>query len=95
MKNVICQVLGEDSGGQHEIEVYRVGKYEEGGARHLQVKFNSQITIAEMLNRSWKLASSDDFKTVYIRKDHNEEKRTKIGKLLQEVKEKSFLKFIF
>ena len=39
------------------------------------------IPVAKMLNRSWKLASSDDFKTVYIGKDHNEEQRMEIREL--------------
>ncbi|KAG0713601.1 hypothetical protein GWK47_015867 [Chionoecetes opilio] len=56
-------------------EVYRLGKFEEGGARPMKVKFLSQITLNELMNKTCKLAGKEKFTTVWLRRDMKEEER--------------------
>lgn len=62
----------EEIQGETE-EVFRLGKYVEGGAHPLKVKFQMQATVNKTLFRTYKLAGIEDLKNVWIRHDVNEE----------------------
>lgn len=70
-------------------EVYRLGKYNEGTDRPLKIKFRTQVAATKVLDKTWKLAQSEEYKDVWIREDLNEEERTKRKKLVNESKEKN------
>ncbi len=56
-------------------EVYRIGKYNQGKSRSLKIKLKSQTAAEETLAKVWKLAKSNEFKQVWIRRGMNEKER--------------------
>ena len=70
-------------------EVGRIGKYKEGGKRPVRIKFKSQTAAGEVLQRSGKLKVTEEYKTVWIKKDMNEEERAEEKDLWNEMKEKN------
>ncbi len=77
---------------EDEIEVYRIGKYDQGKSRPLKIKLKSQTAAEETLANAWKLAKSNEFKQVWIRKELNEEERKKLNELRSEAKERNELR---
>ncbi|MPC99531.1 hypothetical protein E2C01_094951 [Portunus trituberculatus] len=74
---------------QGEIEeVSRIGRYEEGKARPMRIKFKSQALAEEVLTGSWRLGKREDYKDIWIRRDMNAEERNKTSDLWKQVKEK-------
>ncbi len=70
-------------------EVYRIGKYDQGKSRPLKIKLKSQTAGEETLVNVWKLAKSNKFKQVWIRREMNEEERKKLNELRSEAKERN------
>ncbi len=70
-------------------EVYRIGKYDQGKSRPLKVKLKSQTAAEETLANGWKLAKSNEFKQVWIRREMNGEERKKLNELRSEAKERN------
>ena len=69
-------------------EVIRLGKFEEGKQRPMRIKLKLQTTAEHALARSWRLATSEEYKKVWVRQDLNEEERAKLNELWNEAKEK-------
>jgi len=92
VREILKAVQEENSDQNEEIEVYRLGQYEEGGVRHMKGKFRSQITVSKILPRAWKLAQKEENKKIWIRRDMNEKERAKLSELYKETKEKNELK---
>ena len=92
-EEVVEAVCEEQDGGSkisEEIEeVFRLGKYEENKSRPLKIRLRSQVAAEELVARSWKLASRECYKKVWLRRDLNEEERGKVNALWNEAKEKN------
>ena len=87
--DVVRHVQDESDEWVNEIEeVHRLGKYKEGEARPLKVKFRAQSTAVEVISNAWKLDRVERYKKVWIKRDMNEE-RQKINELIKEAKEKN------
>ena len=88
----VIQVLNdeEEEALEKEIdEVQRIGKYKEGGKRPIRIKFKSQTAAMEVLQRTGKLKETEKYKSVWIKKDLNEEERVQEKELWNEMKEKN------
>ena len=84
-ERIIREVEDEEKRFEDEIEeVTRIGRYVEGGSRPLRVKFQSQAAAEEVLVRAQKLARKEEFKKVWIKRDHSAEEREKIRELWNE-----------
>ena len=70
-------------------EVHRVGKYQEGKDRPLKVRFSTQVGTEEVLAGAWRLAKTEEYKEVWIKKDMNEEERIAQRGLVDEAKQKN------
>ena len=80
----------EDEALEKEIdEIHRIGKYVEGGKRPIRIKFKSQSAATDVLQRTGKLKEMESYKTVWIKKDLNEDERTTEKELWNEMKEKN------
>ena len=89
-KGIIRMVQDEDQNFDGEIEeVYRIGRYTEGGKRPLKIKMRSQVSVEEILARTGKLADKEEFKGVWIKRDMNLEEREREKKLREEALEKN------
>ncbi len=55
----------------------------------MKIKLKSQTAAEETLANVWKLAKSDKFKQVWIRREMNEEERKKVNELRSEAKERN------
>ena len=89
-KEVVASVKEVNSEIEEEVEeVYRLGRYKEGGERPMKIKFRSQTVVNEIINRTWKLSENEKFKKVWIRRDLNEEERKKMSELYMEAKQKN------
>ncbi len=88
---LVLSVINEgDTKLEDEIEeVYRIGKYDQGKSRPLKIKLKSQTAAEETLVNAWKLAKSNKFKQVWIRREMNEEERMKLNELRSEAKERN------
>ena len=87
----LIKVLNEESEDlEEEIdEIKRMGKYTEGGKRPVRIKFKSQTTATEVLNRTGKLNEREEYKTVWIQKDLNKEERAEMKELCRVRNEKN------
>ena len=65
-----------------------VGKFEEGKQRPMRIRLRSQVAAERVLAGSWRLASKEEYKKVWVRRDLNEDERAKLGELWNEAKEK-------
>ena len=89
-ENIVRNVLDEGEDWVNEIEeVHRLGKYTEGGARPLKLKFRVQTTASEVISHTWRLTKVEQYKNVRIKRDVNEEERSKINELIKEAKKKN------
>lgn len=89
-REIIKEVEEDNAEVVEEIEeVFRLGKYEEGKARPMKIKFKSQAAATKVLERTWTLAQTERYKDVWIRKDLNEEERARRNELMNEAKEKN------
>ena len=91
---MIVETVSEEQDGGNKLneeieEVFRLGKYEENKHRPLKIRMRSQVAAEELIARSWKLASKESFKKVWIRRDLNEDERMKVNELWTEAKEKN------
>lgn len=90
VKKVVKEVQGEDLDLEREIEeVYRIGKYSEERKRPLKVKLRSQVVVDEILSKTGKLATREEYKEVWIKRDMILEEREKERELRREAKEKN------
>merc|ERR1711980_80522 len=83
--------MGDDEAREfrEEIEqVTRIGKFEEGKQRPMRIRLRSQVAAERVLARSWRLASKEEYKKVWVRRDLNEDERAKLSELWNEAKEK-------
>lgn len=90
----VVQTIDEEQEGGSKIseeieEVFRLGKYEVNKSRPLKIRLRSQVAAEELVAKSWKLATKEGYKAVWIRRDLNEEERGKIKELWNEAKEKN------
>ena len=90
-KEIIAKLNTEsDDKYEDEIEeVFRLGKYVEGGARPLKIRFRSQNTVEELLWRTSKFSKEEELKNLWLRRDLNEEERNRLKELVQTAKEKN------
>ena len=87
---VVNEVKSEGSNLENEIEEFRrLGKYVPGKMRPLKIKFKSQIDAEEALAGASRLAKREEYKSVWIKKDLNEEERAKESEIWQEAKTKN------
>ena len=90
IKKIMKEVKSDDSNLENEIEEHkRLGKYEEGKRRPVKIKFRSQLDVEEALAGANKLAKTETFKNIWIKKDLNEEERARINELWTEAKAKN------
>ena len=89
-KDMITSVQDKGQGLKREIEeVYRIGRYKEGGQRPLKIKMRAQASVEEILARTGKLAGSTKYKDMWIKRDVNLEEREREKELRNEAKEKN------
>ena len=90
-KEIIAKLNTEtDDKYEEEIEeVFRLGKYVEGGARPLKIRFRSQNTVEELLWRTGRLSKEEELKNLWLRRDINEEERNRLKELVKTAKEKN------
>ncbi len=89
-KEVIQEVDKDNTEAAEEIEeVYRLGKYAEGKDRPMKIIFRIQVAVTKILERTWRLAQTEKYKGVWIRKDLNEEERARMNELINEAKTKN------
>ncbi|MPC75628.1 hypothetical protein E2C01_070021 [Portunus trituberculatus] len=91
IKNILMTVAEEGNQAINLVEEFhRFGKFEEQKERPLKIKFATQVQAVVVLNGSWKLASNDELKNVWINKDlDEEEERTRVKELVTEAKQKN------
>ncbi len=70
-------------------EVYRIGKYDENGTRPMKIRFTSQTAVEHVLQRTGKLTKIEEMKEIWIKRDMNEEERSKLKKLRVEAQSKN------
>ena len=70
-------------------ETHRIGKYNEGNTRPLKVRMRSQLAVEEITARANRLAQTEEYKDIWIKRDMNLEERQKERELRQEAKEKN------
>ena len=88
-KGVINKIQDENQELEKDIEeVFRIGKYVEGRHRPIKIKLKLQTTIEELLARSARLASKEETKDIWMKRDMNMEEREKEKFLRTEAKEK-------
>ena len=76
--------------GEGEVEeVYRIGKYNEEKVRPVKIKMRSQVAAEEILTKTGKLALSQEYKKVWIKRDMNEEEREKKNELRKIARERN------
>ena len=90
----VVETVCEDQDGGNKLseeieEIFRLGKYEENKHRPLKIRMRSQVAAEELIAKSWKLASKEDYRRVWIRRDLNEDERVKVNELWNEAKEKN------
>ncbi len=69
-----------------KIKYRRIGKYEQGKRRPVKIKLKSQTAAEDALENAWRLAKSDKYKQVWLRREMNEEGKKKDSKLRRESK---------
>ena len=90
VRDIVTLVQDEEQGLEREIEeVFRLGKYKEGGKRPLKVRMRSQVATEGILARTGKLAEREEYKNVWIKRDMNVEEREREKDLRREAKEKN------
>ena len=88
-KKVVRQVQdGTQSLEQEVEETHRIGKYNEVNTRPLKVRKRSQLAVEEITARASRLAQTEEYKEIWIKRDMNLEERQKEKDLRQEAKEK-------
>ena len=89
-KEIIASIVDEGEGIVEQIEeVNRLGKYVEKGVRPMKIRFCSQVAAETVLAKSWKLAEVNGMKEIWLRRDLNEEERSKQKELRDEVRAKN------
>ena len=69
-KGVINKIQDENQELEKDTEeVFRIGKYVEGRHRPIKIKLKSQTTVEELLARSARLASKEETKDIWIKRD--------------------------
>ncbi|XP_076060288.1 uncharacterized protein LOC143036613 [Oratosquilla oratoria] len=56
-------------------EKFRLGKYSTDKTRPIKIKFRSQTTVEKILSKTGKLATNDQYKKVWIKREMNKEER--------------------
>ncbi len=87
-KEIIGKIVGDETDIQIE-EVYRIGKYSEGGKRPMKIRLNTQAAAEYILRRTSLLRKIEGMKDIYIRREMNEEERNKVKELKEEAKTKN------
>ncbi len=87
-KEIIGKIVGDETDIQIE-EVYRIGKYSEGGKRPMKIRLNTQAAAEYTLRRTSLLRKIEGVKDIYIRREMNEEERNKVKELKEEAKTKN------
>ncbi len=90
VKRIVSFLQDDEQELEREVEeVYRMGKYKEGEKRPLKVKMRSQGAAEELLARTGKLAGSEEYKNIWVKRDMNLEEREREKELRHEAKEKN------
>ena len=89
--NKILHLVQEDEPeiGKQIEEMYRLGKYNTDKTRPIKIKFRSQTTAENILAKTGKLADSEQYKKVWIKREMNKEERELEKTLRQQAKEKN------
>ena len=90
-KEILGKVMEEDdeNRGIHIEEVHRIGKYTVEGKRPMKIRLNNQVAAEYILKRTGLLRKAEDMKDIYIRREMNEEERSKVKELKEEAKAKN------
>ena len=76
VRKVIQKVQDDTQNLEKEVEeTYRIGKYREGNIRPLKVRMRSQVTVEEITARANRLAQSERYKEIWIKREMNLEER--------------------
>ena len=90
VKKVIKQVQDDTQSLEQEVEeTHRIGKYNEGNTRPLKVRMRSQLAVEEITARANRLAQTEEYKDIWMKRDMNLEERQKEKDLRQEAKGKN------
>ena len=87
-RRVIKLVQDNTQSLDQEVEVHRIGKYNEGGTRPLRVRMRSQIAVEGIMARTGKLTENIKHKDIWIKKDMSLNEREKERALRSKRKEK-------
>lgn len=86
----VINVIQEENDLVGEIEeVFRLGKYEEGAHRPIKIRLRSQVAAEMIVGRAWRLAKSEIYKGVWVKKDRSLEERNTLKDLIRQAKERN------
>ena len=90
VKRVIQHVQDDTQNLEQEIEeTHRIEKFKEENARPLKVRMRSQVAVEEITARASRLAQTEEYKEIWVKRDMNMEERHKERKIRQETKKKT------
>ncbi len=88
-KEITAEVVGGEEIVEQTEEVYRIGKYNENGIRPMKIRLVSQTAAEHVLQRTGKLAKVEGMKEIWIKRDMNEEEKSKLKELRVEAQSKN------
>ena len=91
-KDIIASLNNEEENEKYEDEVdevRRLGRYVQGGARPIKIRFKSQVAAEELVCRAGRFSKSEAYKNVWLKRDLDEEERNKMKELNQCAKVKN------
>ena len=62
VREIVTTVQDDGQDQEWEVEVFRLGKYKEGGKRPLKVRMRSKVATEEILARTGKLSEIEEYK---------------------------------
>ena len=92
IKEILASLNDEEENEKYEDEVEevrRLGRFVQGGVRPIKIRFKSQIAAEELLYRAGRFSKSDQYKDVWLKRDLDEEERSKMKELSQCAKDRN------
>ena len=92
VKEILASLNDEEENEKYEDEVEevrRLGRFVQGGVRPIKIRFKSQIAAEELLYRAGRFSKSDQYKDVWLKRDLDEEERSKMKELSQCAKDRN------
>ena len=85
IENILDTVDDSDRTWANEImEIRRLGKFRDGKARPIRVKFAKEETAQGILRTAYRLKDNEDFRNIKIKELMDEEDRAKLKSLLEQ-----------